>query len=206
MRRSRRDENQLMGRKSSIDKLPENEFDFVIKEILDGKTDREISSVFEKKFKKELPKSNLNSWRNKAGNELAERYRLKRFQVRSFVEELKAEGIEVEDDKYKLIIQSLEDHLLTFERDLIKENPIKLLFARQEDERLKIKRETLELNRSKLEFDREKLKNAIDREKVGVETMTDFMEYADGNVDIIKVLTVHLKPFVEFLKKKYAES
>lgn len=193
-----------MGRKSAVDKLEDNEFDFVIKKIIGGLTDREISAEFEKVFKKKLPKTNLNRWRNNAGNELAERYRLKRFQVRSFVEQLKSEGIEINEDKYKVIIGNLEDHLLTAERELIAQNPMKLLFARQEDERIKLKREKLELVKAQLEFDREKHKNEIDRVKVGAETMTDFIEYVGSNAEAIKFLTQHLQPFGEYLKAKYA--
>ena len=145
-----------MGRKSTVDKLPDDQFDFVIRLILAGATDREISSAFEEQFAEPLPKSSLNTWRNKAGNELAERYRLRRFQVRSFVEELKKEGIDIESDRYAATIQNLEDHLLTNERDLVSADPVKLLGLRQEDERLKIKREQIELNRQKLEFEKEK--------------------------------------------------
>lgn len=145
-----------MGRKSTVDKLPDDQFDFVIRSILAGGTDREISAAFQEMFGKPLPKSSLNTWRNKAGNELAERYKLKRFQVRSFVEQLKTEGIDVAEDRYAHIIQSLEDHLLTAERDLISQNPLKLLDRRQEDERLKIKREQIALNQAKLDFEKQK--------------------------------------------------
>lgn len=145
-----------MGRKSTVDKLPDDQFDFVIHAILAGATDREISAAFERQFSRPLPKSSLNTWRNKAGNELAERYRLKRFQVRSFIEELKTAGIDVDNDRYAATIQNLEDHLLTNERDLVSADPVKLLGLRQEDERLKIKREQIALNQAKLDFEREK--------------------------------------------------
>jgi hypothetical protein len=193
-----------MGRKATVEKLPEDQFDYLIRLILAGRTDREIVASFKSSFNVDLPKSSLNRWRNIAGNELAERYRLKRFQVRSFVEDLKKEGIEVEGDKYTQIIQSLEDHLLTAERDLIDQNPIRLLSARQEEERLRIKREELELKRQVLDFEREKHKNAVDRIKLGAETLQDFIEYAGSDGSVIKVLAAHLKPFGEFLKTKYA--
>ncbi len=193
-----------MGRRSTVEKLGDAQFDFVIRAILAGKTDREISSAFESEYDEPLPKSSLNSWRNKAGDELAERYRLKRFQVNSFVEQLKTEGIEVNEDKYKHIIDNLEDHLLTSERDLIAQNPLKLLFARQEDERIKLKREKLELEKEQFLFEREKHKNALDRVKVGAETMTDFLEYVGADAESIGFLTRHLQPFGEFLKSKYA--
>lgn len=193
-----------MGRKSTIEGLPEEEFDFVIKELMNGATDRAVSAAFQLRFKKELPKSNLNTWRKKAGNELVERYKLRRFQIREVVEQLREEGIDVADDGYKHIIQNLEDYLLTSERELIKQNPMKLLFARQEDERIKLKREKLELDKAQLEFEREKHKNAIDREKVSAEVIQDFMEYGNGDAEIIAFLTRHLRPFAEFVKNKYA--
>jgi hypothetical protein len=193
-----------MGRRSTIDGLPVEQFDFVIRELMNGATDRAVSAAFEAKFNKELPKSNLNLWRNKAGNELVERYKMRRFQIKEVVERLKDEGIEVEDDKYKHIIENLEDYLLTAERDLIAQNPVKLLFARQEEERLRLKREKLELDREQLAFDREKHRSAIDRVKLGSETLQDFIEYVDSDAEAITFLQRHLIPFGAFLKKKYA--
>lgn len=193
-----------MGRKATIEKLDDNQFDFVIRKILAGLTDREICAAFENEFGSALPKSSLNRWRNNAGNELAERYRLKRFQAKTVVEQLKDDGIEIGEDKYKQIIENLEDHLLTSERELIQQNPVKLLFARQEEERLKLKREELELKKSQLEFDREKHKNAVDRIKLGAETLQDFIEYGGSDEAVVGLLTRHLQPFGEFLKTKYA--
>lgn len=145
-----------MGRKATVEKLPDDQFDFVISAILGGLTDREISSAFQQAFKADLPKSSLNTWRHKAGNELAERYRLRRFQVRTFVETLKAEGLDVGDDKYVRAIENVEDQLLTNERQLLAADPVKLLGLRQEEERLRIKREQIDLNRQKLEFEKDK--------------------------------------------------
>ena len=174
-----------MGRKSTVEKLPDDQFDFVIREILAGSTDREISARFEKQFEAPLPKSSLNSWRNNAGNELAERYRLKRFQVRSFVEELKKVGIDVDADRYTATIQNLEDHLLTHERDLVSADPVKLLGLRQEDERLKIKREQIGLNRQKLEFEKEKHEREVsvrvDRLAIGAKAWQFILFYMSEN-------------------------
>lgn len=173
-----------MPRKSTVEKLPDAEFDFVIKAILNGKTDREISAEFEAAFGSKLPKSSLNNWRNKAGNELADRYRMRRFLISSAVENLKADGIEVDDDKYKHIIQNLEDHLLTAERDLLAENPMKLLSARQEDERLKIKREQLQLNRDKLNFEKEKVEKEaavrVDRLQIAADVWQYVLVWLSG--------------------------
>lgn len=194
-----------MGRKSTVDKLPEDEFEFVIRLILAGGTDREISTAFQNGFGKPLPKSSLNTWRKKAGNELAERYRLKRFQVRSFVEELKANGFDVSDDRYALTIQNLEDHLLTNERDLVSANPVKLLGLRQEDERLKIQREKLELQREQLTLERQKLLGTlVDPAKQAVEFLTEFFEYLKDDPEGVQFVQKHAKAFNEFVTAKYA--
>ncbi|HQZ81639.1 MAG TPA: hypothetical protein PLR83_00335 [Pyrinomonadaceae bacterium] len=174
-----------MGRRSTVEKLLDEQFDFVIRQILDGRTDREISAAFEDRYGEALPKSSLNTWRNSAGNELAERYRLKRFQVRSFVEQLKSEGVDVAEDHYSMIIQSLEDHLLTAERDLVANDPLKLLAARQEDERLKIKREQIALNRQKLDFEKEKHEREaavrVDRLAIGASVLKFFLFWLNDN-------------------------
>lgn len=182
-----------MGRRSTVERLLDEQFDFVIRAILDGCTDREISAAFEAKYGEALPKSSLHTWRKSAGNELAERYRMKRFQVRSFVEQLKAEGIDVGEDHYSQIIQSLEDHLLTAERDLIASDPLKLLAARQEDERIRVKREQIALNQKKLDFEREKHERdaaiRLDRLAIGAEVwkiiMFFFSEHEPHLVDAL---------------------
>lgn len=189
-----------MGRRSAVERLEEKEFDFVIKGIIDGKTDREISLLFEETFEKKLPKSNINNWRNKAGDELADRYRLARFQAKQLREDLKLE----DGDDYQNVIKNIEERLLTATREVVQENPIKLLFARQEEERMRFKRQELELKKQQLEFEREKHKNAIDRVKVGAETMTDFIEYVGEDVESIGFLTRHLQRFGDYLKAKYA--
>lgn len=195
-----------MGRKATVAKLPEDQFDFVIGAILNGWTDREISSQFETLFKAPLPKSSLHSWRKRAGDELAERYRLKRFQVRSFVEQLQAEGIDVADDKYAGIIQGLEDHLLTNERQLVSSDPVKLLGLRQEDERLKIKRETLDLKREQIALERQKLLGTlVDPAKQAIEFLTEFFDYLKDDADGVRFVQKHAKAFNEFVTTKYAQ-
>lgn len=161
-----------MGRRHIVEQLDDTQFDFVVRLILAGRTDREICADFEAKFKEaSLGKSSLHRWRKAAGNELAERYRLKRFQARTFVEQLKDEGIEVKEDKYKSVIENLEDHLLTAERELIAQNPAKLLLARQREENFRLKRDQLELKKQELAFEREKFERtqniAADRLKIG---------------------------------------
>lgn len=195
-----------MGRKSTVEKLLDDQFDFIIRLILDGGTDREISAAFEAKYDQALPKSSLNTWRKTAGNELAERYRLRRFQVRTFVETLKTEGVDIADDKYARTIENIEDRLLTNERDLISADPVKLLGLRQEDAKIKLKRETLELNREKLVLERQKvLGMATDPIKQGTEFMTELFDYLKDDPEGVGFMKKHTRPFVEFLEQKYVE-
>ncbi|HQU83966.1 MAG TPA: hypothetical protein PKY59_12600 [Pyrinomonadaceae bacterium] len=193
-----------MGRRSQVDGLEADEFDFVIRQLVDGATDREVSAAFFKQFEKELPKSNLNSWRNKAGKELIERFKLTRFLGKQLVEGLKDEGKITNENDYQIIIKSVEEHLLAAAQKFTKQNPLKLLTARQEEERIQLQREKIELAKSQLEFEREKHRNAIDREKVSAEVIQDFMEYGNGDAEIVALLTRHLRPFGEFVKNKYA--
>jgi hypothetical protein len=192
-----------MGRRHVVEDLNEEQLDFVLRCITDGDNDREVCVKFEQKFKEEnltLAKSSLHRWRKASGDELIERYRLARFQAKALREQIG----EDEKDDYQVVMKNIEERLLMATRDVIKQDPMRLLNARQEEERLRLKREKLELDKAQLEFDREKHKNAIDRVKVGAETMQDFIEYANGDVEVISLLTRHLKPFGEFLKTKYA--
>lgn len=193
-----------MGRRSTIERLPAEQYDFVNKQFANGATDREVSELFEKEFGEKLPKSNLHRWRKSFGDACIERRKMRRFLVREMVERLKDEGFDVGDDNYKLVIQNIEDFLITSDREIVAADPIKLLNLRQEDERIKLKREKLELDKEQLAFEREKHKNAIDRVKVGAETMTDFLEFVGSDPEAIGFLTRHLQPFGEYLKAKYA--
>lgn len=192
-----------MARRHVVENLNEEQLDFVLRCLTDGDNDREVCVKFENRFKEEnltLAKSSLHRWRKASGDEMIERYRIARFQAKALREQIG----EDEKDDYQIIIKNIEERLLTATREVIKQNPMKLLNARQEEERLKLKREKLELDKAQLEFDRERHKNAIDRVRVGGETIADFIEYADGDADVITVLTRHLQGFKEFLKTKYA--
>lgn len=190
-----------MGQRSTIEKLPEEEFDFVINCLLDNLNDREVSLLFEKRFKKKLPKSNINRWRENAGRELIDRYRLARFQAKQLRQDLSLE----EGDDYQNVIKNIEERLLTATREVIHQNPAKLLLARQREENFRLKREQLELKREEIALEREKLRGvALDRVKLGGEFMQDFLEYLNGDAEGISFLTKHIKKFGEFLKQKYA--
>lgn len=190
-----------MARRHVVEELNEEQLDFVLRRFADNDNDREVSLKFEARFEGlKLAKSSLHRWRKASGDELIERYRMARFQAKALREQIG----EDEKDDYQIVMQNIEERLLTATREVIKQDPMKLLNARQEEERLKLKREKLELDKQQLAFEREKHKNAIDRVKLGSETMQDFFEYLGSDAEGIAFLTRHLMPFGEHLKKKYA--
>lgn len=191
-----------------MESLPEEQYDFVIRGIVDeGWTPRDAEREFAIRFPGEkLPKSNVDRWWKAVGKELAERYRLRRYQIRVVKEQLEADGIDIKAGAYKAIINNVEDHLLTSERDLISADPVKLLGLRQEDERLKIKREQIELNREKLVLERQKLLGmATDPVKQGTEFMTELLDYLKDDGEGVLFIKKHVRPFIDFLTNKYAE-
>lgn len=189
-----------MGRRNKVEQLAETEFDFVIRAVTDGRTDREISALYEAEFGKSLDKNSINRWRNDVGSELADRFRLARFQAKQLRENLALEDA----DDYQNVIKNIEERLLTATREVVRQDPVKLLLVRQQEEKMRLKRDEIELKRKQLEFDREKHTNAFDRVKVGAETMTDFLEYVGSDTESVGFLTRHLQPFGEYLKSKYA--
>ena len=189
-----------MGRRSTVESLPDEQLEFVILAVLDQKTDREISARFLEAFDQKLPKSSLNNWRNMAGNELADRYRLVRLQARQLREDLKLENA----DDYQNVIKNIEERLLTATREVIHQDPMKLLVARQEEERLRIKRETLDLKREQIALERQKLLGTlIDPAKQAVEFLTEFFEYLKDDPEGVRFVQKHAKAFNEFVTKKY---
>lgn len=190
-----------MGRRHAITELNDEQFNFVIGALLEGLTDREVCAAFEREYGDALAKSSLHRWRKAAGDELIERFRLARFQARQIRESVGAD----ESQSYEIILKDLEDQLLASTRKFTAENPLKLLFARQEEENLKIKREKLELDKQKLEFEREKLRGAaIDRVKLGTELLGDLFDFLGADPDGLLFIRKHAKPFNEYLKVKYA--
>ena len=159
-----------MGRRHVVKDLDNAQFEFVISAIINGDTDREISVNFEEQFDRRLAKSSLNRWRTAAGNELAERYRLARYQARQLLTDLKEE----DEQKYQIVIGNIEDRLLTATREVISADPVKLLKIRQEEEKLRLKGRALELKGKQLELEREKAERAAnlqkDRFKIAADT------------------------------------
>lgn len=192
-----------MGRRHTVEELDEQQLDFVLRCFADGCNPREVSAKFETEFPKlKLAKSSLYRWKEAAGEELIDRYRMARFQAKALLEQLS----EDEDaDKYQIVIKNIEDRLLTATREVITQNPSKLLLVRQREENFRLKREQIELNREEIALEREKLRGAaIDRGKLGTELMGDLFDYLDGDADGLVFIRKHAKGFNEFLKERYA--
>ncbi|MET0626592.1 MAG: hypothetical protein ABW250_26895, partial [Pyrinomonadaceae bacterium] len=146
-------------------------------------------------------KSSLNRWRKSAGDELADRYHLARYQAKQLLSDLKEEG----QDKYQLVLRNIEDRLLTATREVIAKDPVKLLKIRQEEERRRLREQELELRREQLALEREKLRGSnIDRAALGVEFSADLLEYLGSDAEGLTFFKRHAKKFNEFLKEKYA--
>ncbi len=191
-----------MPPRHAVEQLPDEQFQFVINAIIAGDTDREISAAFQKEFKSPLSKSALARWRQVTGDELAERYKLARYQAKQLIEDLKEDP---NVDKHGLVMASIEDQLLIATKKVITQDPFKLLIIQQEEKRRGLKREELQLKREHLELDREKLRGAaLDRVKLGEEYSADLLEYIGSDAEGLRWFQRHLKKFSEFLQAKYA--
>jgi hypothetical protein len=178
-----------MGQRPTVEKLPAEEFDFVINCLLNNRNDREVSLEFETKYKKKLPKSNIASWRKKAGDELIDRYRMARFQAKQLRENLELE----EGEDYQNVIKNIEEHLLTATRKVIHENPARLLLARQREENFRLKREQRE------KFERTQNLQS-DKFKIASESWKYILAYFTNlNSPVADDLTKHSKELIEGL-------
>lgn len=167
-----------MPPRHKIDQLPEDELQFVLDAIIDGQTDREISFAFQDKFNTRLTKSSLARWRKAAGDELADRYRMARYQANQLIEDLK---LEPEVDKHEILIQSIEDRLLAATREVVSQDPFKLIIIQQEEKRRKLHAQKLALDERKQTFAEEQATKAEqlqhDRLKIGVDVWQFVLSY-----------------------------
>jgi len=146
-----------MPARHKIDQLPDEQLKFVLDHIIDGETDREIVLAFEDAFKIKLAKSSLARWRKAAGDELADRYRMTRYQAKQLIEDLK---LDPESDKFAVVMQSIEDRLLTATREVVSQDPFKLIIIQQEEKRRKLHAQKLALDERKQTFAEEQAKKA----------------------------------------------
>jgi hypothetical protein len=192
-----------MARNFAVEELPDAQFTFVIDAILDGSTNREICAAFEAEFKQALARTSLQRWREAAGDELAERYRLARYQARKLQEDLGDE----DRDKFAVVMESIEDRLLTATREVSKLNPFKLLVVKQEEERRKLREKALDLKREHLELERLKVQaTQLNIPEVGLKIINELLDYLAVDVEGLTFFKKHAKPFHHFLIAKHGST
>jgi hypothetical protein len=172
-----------------VETLPEEQFEFLLKAIANGGTDRSIPLAFEKEFGVKLAKSSLARWREAAGDELADRYRFVRYQAHQLREDLKLEDA----DKYKIVIDNIEDRLLTASKEIIAQDPIKLLGIQQEEKRRELRERELKLKERAQQFTEEQARRSEslqqDRLAIGADvwriTLAYMLEHEPRGVDLL---------------------
>ena len=191
-----------MPRRHAVRDLTDEQFQFVIESVLNGLTDLEISRGFSAAFDgQKLAKSSLGRWRKTAGNELAERYRLARYQARQLLADLKQEDA----DKYQVVIGNIEDRLLTATREAISKDPIKLLKLRLEEEKRRLKEREINLKEKALELEIEKTRQA--RVAAGPDKVLEYLfEFIGEDGAGLKWFRSNAKKLETFLTEKYAEA
>jgi hypothetical protein len=189
-----------MGRRHVVRNLNDDQFTFVIEAIIEGCNDRELCSAFEKEFNQPLSKSSLYRWRNTAGNELAERYRLARFQAKQLLINLKQEDA----DKFQVVIGNIEERLLTATRDVISQDPVKLLRIRLDEEKRRLKERELKLKERQLDLEIEKASSAqFDRAALPDQIAEHLLDFIGEDPIGLKWFKGNAKAFIQYLAKQY---
>lgn len=190
-----------MGRRHVIRDLDDEQFTFVIESIINGLTDREISAAFEKTFEQPLAKSSLNRWREAAGNELAERYRLARYQAKQFLSDIEKD----DSSKFQVVIENIEDRLLTAMRDVIASDPVKLLRIRLDEEKRRLKSREIDLKERQLNLELEKVKAVqVDATALPAQIAEYLFEFIGSDPAGLRWFSANVKNLESFLTAKYA--
>lgn len=190
-----------MGRRHVVRELNDEQFTFVIESIINGRTDREISAAFEQRFEQPLAKSSLNRWREQAGNELAERYRLARYQAAQLLTDLKSEDA----DRFQIVIGNIEDRLLTATREVIASDPVKLLRIRLDEEKRRLRERELNLKERQLDFELTKVKSdQVNLKDLPSTIIEHLLEFIDDEPTGLQWFTAKAKSLEAFLTTKYA--
>lgn len=158
-----------MPRPHAAEQLPYEQFSFLIDCIVNHKTNRTIEGLFLEKFDVKLSKSAIARWREVTGDELASAFMLTRYQAEQLLKDVKKEGA----DKFEVVIDNIEDRLLTAMAKGISQDPVKLLQIRQEESRRRLKERELELKERAQTFQEEQTRRAEtldqDRLKIGAD-------------------------------------
>jgi hypothetical protein len=189
-----------MGRRHVVRDLNDEQFTFVIEAIIEGQTDREVSAAFEQTFGQPLAKSSLARWRKTSGDELAERYRLARYQSKQLLTDLKQEDA----DKFQVVLDNIEDHLLTATRKVIAADPVKLLRIRVDEGKRRLKEREINLKERQLELELEKLKSAqVDMDGLPAQISEHLLEFIGDDPNGLKWFSANAKAFEKFLAEQY---
>jgi hypothetical protein len=189
-----------MGRKHVIRQMNDEQFQFVINAIIAGATDREISVAFEREFKQPLAKSSINRWRTVAGNELAERYRLARYQATQLLEDLH-EGEDA--DKFQVVMRGLEDKLLTATREVIAADPVKMLQIRLDEEKRRLKERELSIREKELDL-KLAIAKSVDPASMPTKVLEQLLEFIGDDTAGLRWFRQNSKKLEEFLTQQYA--
>lgn len=188
-----------MGRRYAVSQLPEDQLDFVIKAILNGWTDREISQGFEKEFHEKLSKSSIARWREAAGDELAKQYRFARVQAQQLKEDLG----EKKSTNLELIFGNIEDRLLVTAREIIAKDPVKLLQLRMDEENRRLKEREVKVKEGQLDLEKAKAK-AVDPAAMPNQVLEYLLEFAGDNTAWLKLVRVDAEKLEAFLAEKFS--
>jgi hypothetical protein len=191
----------MMGRRHVVRDLDDDQFTFVIEAIIHGLTDREISAAFEKEFDQRLAKSSLNRWRESAGNELSERYRLARYQAKQLLTDLHAEDA----DKFQIVIGNIEERLLTATREVISSDPVKLLRIRLDEEKRRLKEREIALKEKQLSLEIEKARGTkLDLAALPEQIAEHLLNFIGEDPTGLRWFRGNAKALIEYLEEKYA--
>ena len=190
-----------MGRRHTVSELPPDQIDFVIRSIIGGLTDREISTAFAKQFPgKRLSKSALNRWQKASGSELIERYQFARCQAKEILEGLK---LDADADKFQVVIGDLENRLLISARDVIAADPVKMLRIRLDEEKRRLKARELDLKEKQLDLELAKAKT-IDPATMPTQVLEHLLEFIGDDAGGLRWFRAKSKDLEQFLTEKYA--
>lgn len=188
-----------MPRRHVVRDLSDEEFQFVIDLLIDGATDREVELAFSKQFNKKLAKSSFGRWRKAVGDQLADRYRLARYTAKQLLVDLDEEGA----NKYQVVIGNIEDRLLTSMREVIAQDPIKLLGIRQEEEKRRLKERELTLKERVVKLEEEKLRGAhLDAAAVPGQVIEHILEFIGSDSTGLNWFTKNAKKLEAYLIEK----
>src|SRR5262249_13331810 len=118
----------------------------VMDSVIAGHTDRQICAAFEKQFNIPLAKSSLGRWRRAATRELADHYRLTRFQTTQLLKELGQPAAK----RFEFAIANVQDRILSSMPQVSQQAPLKLFAICQRENTRHLRRREVAVKERKL--------------------------------------------------------